>query len=85
MPARKALNMDTFEGKLAHRLYELREKSGLTQEQVAEKCSVSEKRSVSKNMVFQWENGRSLPPLRRLPMIAKIYGVKVRDLMPEDF
>ena len=79
MPARKELDMNTFEGIIASRLLNLRCSAGLTQKQAAEKIGVSE------GVVFKWENGQSQPPLHRLPMIAKAYGVSIKDLIPENF
>ncbi len=81
MPARKALNMDTFEGKLAARLLELRENAGLTQAQAAEKIGIAT------GLLYAWENGRKQPPLRRLPIVAEVYGVSIGDILKkfEDF
>lgn len=43
--------------------------AGLTQAQLAEKCGVSE------SSVFNWENGKSHPHIKRLPLLEKAYGI----------
>lgn len=41
----------------------------LTQKQLAKKCKVSE------STVINWEKGRSIPSLRKLPLLEKAYGI----------
>lgn len=45
--------------------------AGLTQKQLAEKCGVSE------SSVFNWENGKSSPKLKHLPMLEEAYGISL--------
>jgi len=40
--------------------------------------------SVSDAAVYQWETGETTPNAKRLPEIAKLYGVTVDDLLSDD-
>ncbi len=59
---------------LGRKIKQLRFKSGLTQEQLAEKLSISPQ-SVSK-----WENSVALPDITALPILAEIFGISIDDL-----
>lgn len=54
---------------LAEKISEERKKNGWSQEELAEKLSVS-RQSVSK-----WESGQSVPDLNRILEMARIFGV----------
>jgi len=41
----------------------------LTQKQLAVKCGVSE------STIINWENGKSHPHIKRLPLLEKAYGI----------
>lgn len=56
-------------------LREAREKSGLTQSQVAEKLGYSTAQFVS-----NWERGQSYPPMKTLPTLAQLYKVNTDQL-----
>ena len=43
--------------------------AGLTQKQLAKECNVSE------TTVLNWENGKSFPSVRKLPLLEKAYGI----------
>lgn len=43
--------------------------AGLTQKKLADKCGVAE------STVVNWENGKSHPHIKRLPMLEKAYGI----------
>ena len=43
----------------------------LTQKQLAIACKVSE------TTVFNWENGKSVPSIRKLPLLEKAYGISL--------
>ena len=43
--------------------------AGLTQKQLALKCGVSE------STVINWEKGRALPSLKKIPLLEKAYGI----------
>lgn len=53
----------------------LREKSGLTQAQLAQKLHISDK------TVSKWETGRGLPDITLLEAIAGAFGISVAELM----
>ena len=54
-----------------------REKSGLSQVAVAKKVGVSDA------AVSMWETGKTKPRASLLPVIARIYGVTVDELLSE--
>ena len=60
------------------KLQQLRTKSGLTQEQLAEKVFVS------RVAVAKWESGRGYPNLDSLKMIAKVFNVSIDDLLSSE-
>ena len=60
------------------KLQQLRTKSGLTQEQLAEKVFVS------RVAVAKWESGRGYPNLDSLKMIAKVFDVSIDDLLSSE-
>lgn len=43
--------------------------AGLTQKQLAEACGVAE------CTVINWEKGKSLPSIKKLPLLEKAYGI----------
>ena len=55
-------------------LKELREKSGLTQENVGRLLDVDQA------AVSHWENGKNAPSRKYRKMLAKLYGVSVEEL-----
>ncbi len=57
------------------RLYEMRRKSGLSQEQLAEKLEVS-RQSISK-----WESDKAYPEMTRLLFMSDYFGVSLDYLM----
>lgn len=63
---------------IANRLLEYRKKSGLSQEELAEKLDIS-RQSVSK-----WERAEASPDTDNLIELAKIYGVTMDDLLNVD-
>ncbi len=65
------MNMETF----APFLRQAREKSGLTQSQLAEKMHVSTA------AVSKWERGKSLPDVAKIEELAEILGVSVLEIM----
>ena len=56
---------------LSEKLYTLRKKSGLSQEQLAEKLLVS------RQAVSRWENGEVLPDAPNLLQLSKLFGVSI--------
>lgn len=56
-------------------IFQLRKEKNLTQEQVAEKMGVTSK------SVSRWENGRTLPDVSMLRMLASYMGVSLDELL----
>ncbi|MBQ8725631.1 MAG: helix-turn-helix domain-containing protein [Clostridia bacterium] len=63
---------------LGNRLYELRKKAGLSQEEFAEKLNVS------RQAVSKWERGEALPDTENLISIAKLFGVSLDELIDNE-
>ena len=64
-----------YECKIAEKLSALRAAKGVTQDDVAEALSISNK------TVSKWENGTSSPDLSMLVMLAEYYGVTTDTLL----
>jgi len=76
-PARKEPDTNRYAGRFAVRLRTLREKAGLTPEEVGEKLGVS---FVT---IYHWEQGKHFPKPDQLPQLAEIVGLKtVGGLFP---
>ena len=63
---------------LAEKLYALRKKSGLSQEQLAEQLNVS------RQAISKWESGQFVPEVDKLIAISKYFNVTLDYLMKED-
>lgn len=63
---------------LSEKLYELRKKSGLSQEQLAEQLYVS------RQAISKWESGKAVPESSTLISISKYFNVTLDYLMKED-
>ncbi len=59
------------------RLKEIRKRAGLTAKDTALALGVTFQN------VYNWENGSYLPPAKRLPEIAKLYGCTVDELLAD--
>lgn len=59
----------------ANRLYELRKKQGLSQEELAEKLGVS------RQAISKWERSEASPDTDNLIALAKIYGLSLDELI----
>lgn len=64
-----------YECKIAEKLVELRTERGVTQEDVAQSLSISNK------TISKWENGASMPDLPMLIELSKYYGVTTDILL----
>ena len=60
------------------KLKEARKEAGLSQEQFAEKMSVS------RSAVAKWEADRGMPDVNNLKVMAQLLGVSVDYLLDED-
>ena len=63
---------------LSEKLYTLRKKSGLSQEQLAEQLNVS------RQAISKWESGTSSPESDKLIAISRYFNVSLDYLMKED-
>lgn len=63
---------------LSEKLYELRKKGGLSQEQLAEQLGVS------RQAISKWESGKAIPESDTLISISKYFNVTLDYLMKED-
>ena len=63
---------------LSEKLYTLRKKSGLSQEQLAEQLNVS------RQAISKWESGTSIPESDKLISISNYFNVSLDYLMKED-
>lgn len=58
-----------------NRLYELRKKSGLSQENLAEKLNIS------RQTLSKWELGESTPDMEKLIAISDLFEISLDELM----
>lgn len=65
----------SYGNKLGKRLKELREDKGLRQNVLAEACNVA------LSTYANWEQGRTLPPLNQIPVLADFFGVTTDYLL----
>ena len=63
---------------LADRLVSLRRKNGLSQEELADQIGVS------RQAVSKWERGESSPDTNNLIALAKVYNLKIDDMLYEE-
>lgn len=64
---------------LGSSLYQARKKSGLSQENVAEKLGAS------RQTISKWETGETLPDIRQSKGLAVLYHVSLDELIEYDF
>lgn len=67
----------TYRERFVLRLFDLAEKSRLSNEALATAVKV---RPVT---VAKWLQGRNIPELKHWPLLAKAFGIPVRELPPE--
>lgn len=63
---------------LSEKLYQLRKKSGLSQEQLAEQLNVS------RQAISKWESGSAFPESEKLIIISNYFGISVDYLLKDD-
>ena len=73
----KEVDVSTYSGRFAVRLKTLREKAGLTHEDVAEALGVDPR------TIYRWESAKTDPQIKQLPILAEIFCVEVRTLFPK--
>jgi transcriptional regulator with XRE-family HTH domain len=59
----------------ANRLYELRKKNGLSQEELADKLGIS------RQAVSKWERAEASPDTDNLILLARLYGITLDELL----
>lgn len=64
---------------LADKIIDLRKKSGMSQEELAEKINVS------RQAVSKWEGAQSVPDLDKILRLSEIFGVSTDYLLKDDF
>ncbi len=62
---------------LGNKICELRKLSGITQEQLAEKLSIS------RQTLSKWEKGNSLPDIESIVNISKLFQISLQELLLE--
>lgn len=63
---------------LSERIYKFRRKSGLSQEQLAEKIGVS------RQAISKWESGTSTPELEKLLALSECFQITLDELVKEE-
>ncbi|MFO0939865.1 MAG: helix-turn-helix transcriptional regulator [Pirellulales bacterium] len=82
-PAPKPPDQDSYSGRFAARLKSLREKAGLSVPQITEALR-SNKYTLGDRTYYQWESGRSMPPIDAFPALAMALNLKSpRLLLPQ--
>lgn len=82
-PAPKVPDESSYSGRFAQRLRQLREKAGMSVEEVVAAMQV-EGYAVAARSFYHWEQGRAMPPLKCFPELASALKLKtVRSLLPE--
>lgn len=64
--------------KFSEKLYLMRKKSSLSQEQLAERLNVS------RQAISKWEGGVAVPESEKLIAISEFFGISLDDLLKED-
>lgn len=62
----------------SNKIYELRKKHGLSQEQLAEKVGVA------RQTISKWELGETSPDIKQTQIISQIFGVSLDELIGND-
>jgi len=75
---RNPIDTSTYSGRFAERLRILREKTGLTVEELAEKTGVSIA------TLYSWENASRSPVNDDMLKVADALGVSIRSLLPKE-
>ena len=76
--ARKEVDTSTYSGRFAVRLRALRDKTGISADEFAEK------HGFARTTYYGWEIGVSVPSLDVFPQLAEAFGISVRTLIPKE-
>lgn len=71
----KVTDNNSLNGTFSKRLKELREGKGLRQSDMAKICGIAVP------SYSNWEQGRALPPLGQIPVLANLFGVSADYLL----
>ena len=74
---RKEVDTSTYTGRFAVRLKTLRQRAGLSVDELAELTGIS------RQTLYDWESTKASPPVKELPKLSEHLGVKIRTLLPE--
>ena len=69
---------DNIEHNIAVNIKELRTNASLTQSELGDKISYSDK------TVSKWENGSSVPDINALCALAEVFGITLDDIVKEN-
>ena len=75
---RKEVDTSTYSGRFAVRLRMLRDKTGMSADEFAEK------HGFKRSTYYGWEIGDRTPALDEFPKLAKAFGIPVRTLIPKE-
>ena len=80
VPARIEPDEDSYRGRFSARLFTLRKHRDVAEiVKAVRKAGFSK---VTRSTYYNWEGGKTDPPIAALPAIAKALGVKIADLFP---
>lgn len=82
-PAAKEPDQSTYSGRFAARLRMLREKAGLSVQDVISGVNHGGF-PLKQTAYYNWESGRNEPPLNAYPVVASVLKVKPRSLLPTE-
>ncbi len=74
---RKEIDTSTYTGRFAERLKMLREKAGLSVEELAERSGIPSP------TLYRWEQGAKAPSIERFPELAAALKITVSGMMPK--
>ena len=77
-PARVEPNTNIYSGRFAERLRKLREKAGMSIEDLVTATGIP------RTTLYNWEAGIRMSPVDTYPILAEALGVKVRTLLPDE-
>ncbi len=74
---RKEIDTSTYVGRFAARLKMLREKAGLSVDELAERSGIPAQ------TLYRWEQGNKAPSIERFPELAESLNLTVSGMMPK--